>query len=285
MMKRVLVALSLSLVACKTAPEVRDVVVPPSVPEQELSVINQNLTDCSLRYTATVEAGTEGVFVEKAVWEFVVDGEVLKKGESALSLNLAAGEKAPVTLEQNLTYVKDAEELKVLDTRGGSLLIALRGTIVAKVTTPAQGDAPAKTTTAELPFAHSREVRTPRLPHVKLKEFEAGRFSETEVQVVFHVGVNNPNPFEIALSSLSYEVQLAGKKVTEGTVGAGDRVSQASTGVFDITATLNEESHGKDASKLIKGRVIPYILKGQLKTALHSEALDDKGDIKLNVSK
>lgn len=275
----------LTLVACKTAPEARPDAVGPSVPEQELAVMTQSLTDCTLKYTATVEAGSEGVFVDKAVWEFVVDGTVLKHGESPLSLNLAAGAKAPLALEQNLTYVKDGDDLKAMDARGGSLLIALRGNLIVKVTTPAQGDVPAKTSTVELPFAHAKEVRTPRLPHVKLQDFEAGRFSESEMQVIFHIGVVNPNPFQISLSGLSYEVQLAGKKITDGNVGAGERVSQASTGVFDVTATMNEETHGKDVQRLIKTKIIPYVLSGEMKTAFHTEALDAKGDIKLNISK
>ena len=123
----------------------------------------------------------------------------------------------------------------------------------------------------------------PKQPN--LIEFEAGRFSENEVQAVFHVGVVNPNNFQVSLLGLDYSVQLSGKEVSKGTLGAGERVSQASTGVFDITATLNEETHGKEAAKIVKGLIIPYVLKSSLRAELYTEELESKGEIKLKGSK
>ncbi len=285
MMNRALLTSVLVFAACKTAPEVVADVTPPSVPQEEFVVVTQNLTQVDIKYTGTVAAGSEAVTVEKAAWEFVVDGTVKRSGEHQLGLSATAGQTVQFALAESLTYVKDDEELKAMDTRGGSLLLAMRGTLFISVPVAAVGDQPAGTRTVELPFAKSKEVKTPRLPHLKLIEFEAGRFSENEVQAVFHVGVVNPNNFQISLTGLDYAVTLSGKEVAKGTLGAGDRVSQASTGVFDITATLNEETHGKDAAKIVKGLLIPYVLKSSLRTQLHSEDLESKGEIKLKASK
>lgn len=283
---RLAVAVALaSLAACKSAPETRPELAPPSLPQEELQVVSQNLTDCAVKYEGTIESPDQAVTVEKAVYEFVVDGAVLKKGEKALGLSIAAGQKASFALEESFTYVKSDEELKAMDARGGSLLAALRGNLVVKVTVPAAGDQPATTQSLEVPFARSKEIRTPRLPHLKLIEFEAGRFSESEVQVVYHVGVVNPNPFTVSLSSLVYTVDISGKQVSKGTLGAGERVSPASTGVFDITATANEETHGKDIVKLIKGLVLPYSLNVAMNTAMYTEPLEAKGEIKLTKPK
>jgi hypothetical protein len=272
-MKKTLIALALlSLAACKSGPEVVPEAEPPSLPEQKLEIASQSLTDCQVKLVATLQATTEPVIAEKALWEFVVEGEVRRSGEQPLSLSLAAGEKGTVELDQKLTYVKDTDDLKAMDARGGSLLVALRGDLVVKA-----GDRQLK-----VPFAQGREVRTPRLPHVKLREFEAGRFSETEVQAVFHVGVVNPNNFVLVMNGLTYQVEIAGKKVNEGKMGAGDKLSPASTGVFDLTGTINEETHGKDVKKLIKGLVLPFVLSGTMSTDLYDEPLDEKGEIKLN---
>jgi len=283
MMRTSLTCLALlSLVACKSAPEVVAPVTPPTLPEQNLEVVSQSLTDCDVKLVATLLAGTESVTVEKAVWEFVVDGEVRKSGEAVLSLTAAPGETASFELDQHLTYVKDTDDLKAMDERGGSLLVALRGNLVVTAARAAEGDAPATTRTLKVPFARSRNVRTPRLPHVHLREFEAGRFSETEVQATFHVGIVNPNNFPLVLNGLEYQVQIAGKKVNEGKMGGGEKVSPASTGVFDLTGTINEETHGKEVKKLIKGLVLPFTLSGAMKTDLYDEPLDVKGEIKLN---
>lgn len=274
----------LVIVGCKTAPEVIDT-APPTVPQEDFTVVSQNLNQVDVKYTGSVEAGTDPIVLESAKWEFVVDGAVKRSGEDKLGLKAAAGEKVDFSFSESLAYVKDEEELKAMDARGGSLLLAMRGTLVLKVTEPARGDAPAGVKTVELPFAKSREVRTPRLPHIKLVEFEAGRFSEVEVQATFHLGVVNPNPFEIRISGIDYAVSLSGKEVNKGTIGAGERANAAATSVFDVTATLNEESHGKDAAKIVKGLVVPYVLSGTLKTTLTSEPLESKGDIKLKATK
>ena len=273
------------LAACKSAPDVVADVTPPSVPQEDFVVVTQSLTQVDIKYTGTVAAGSDPVTVEKATWEFVVDGTVKRSGETKLGLPAAAGQTVEFTLADSLTYVKDEEELRAMDARGGSLLLAMRGTLVITVPQAAVGDKPAGKRTIEVPFAKAREVKTPRLPHLKLIDFDAARFSEFEVQAVFHLGVVNPNNFQISIIGLDYVAQLSGKEVAKSTIGAGDRVSPASTGVFDITATLNEETHGKDAAKIVKALIIPYVLKTSLRAQLYSEELESKGDIKLKASK
>lgn len=284
-MRALALAALFAVAACKSAPEVRPESAPPTLPQEDFAVVTQSLTQVDVKYTGTVAAAGDAVTVEKAKWEFVVDGTVRRSGEKPLGVAVAAGQQATFALEESLTYVKDDEELKAMDARGGSLLLAMRGTLVVQVPVPAVGDQPAGTRTVELPFARSREVRTPRLPHLKLVEFEAGRFSEVEVQATFHLGVVNPNPFQISLQGLDYAVTMAGKEVTKGTMGAGERVLPASTGVFDVTATLNEETHGKDAAKIVKSLTVPYVLTGTLRAQLYQEPLESKGDIKLKPAK
>jgi LEA14-like dessication related protein len=285
MLERILVGSLLVLAGCKTAPEVVAEVTPPTVPQEDFVVVTQSLTQVDIKYTGTIAAGTDAVTVEKAAWEFVVDGTVKRSGETKLGLSAASGATVDFTLADSLTYVKDEEELKAMDTRGGSLLLAMRGTLFVTVPVAAAGDKPAGKRTIELPFAKAREVRTPRLPHLKMMDFEAGRFSENEVQAVFHLGVVNPNPFQISITGLDFAATLSGKVVSTGTIGAGERVSPASTGVFDVTATLNEETHGKDAAKIVKAAIIPYLLKSSLHAQLYSEDLESRGDIKLKASK
>jgi LEA14-like dessication related protein len=277
----------LFLAACKSTPEMRADVKEAQLPKQDMQISTQSLTDVTVKLSGEILAGDEPLSISGAEVEFVVDGNVLSTKNEALSLNVAAGQLAPFSFEQTFTYVKDSEELKAMDARGGSILIALRGNLKATVQREvvAAGKTSIQAVNIELPFARSREVRTPRLPHLKLGEFEAGRFSESEVQAVFHLLVVNTNNFPVTLSGLTYEVSLAGKKVAEGTQGVGIKTAIAATDVFDVSATMNEESHGKDVKKLIKGLVVPYEVKGELKTPLYSETLASKGDIKLTVSK
>lgn len=286
--RTLLTAVLLVLAGCKSAPEARPEAKPPELPKQDLQVASQTLTDVSVKLTGEVLAGDEALTLTGADVEFVVDGEVRSTKSPSLSMSIAPGQTAPFSFEEAFTYVKDAEDLKAMDARGGSLLFALRGNLkgtVQRDVTGSDGKTSRQAVAIELPFARSREVRTPRLPHLKMGEFEAGRFSESEVQAVFHLQVVNPNPFPVTLSGITYEVSLAGKKVAEGTQGQGIKTAVAATDVFDVTAVMNEESHGKDVKKIIKGLVVAYEVKGEMKTALYSEPLEAKGEIKLKPQK
>lgn len=278
----------LCLAGCKSAPETKADVKEAELPKQDMQVATQSLTDVTVKLTGEILAGDEALSITGAEVEFVVDGNVLSTKNPTLNLSIAAGQVAPFGFEESFTYVKDGEDLKAMDARGGSILIALRGNLkgtVQREVAGADGKTSMQAVAVELPFARSREVRTPRLPHLKMGEFEAGRFSESEVQAVFHLLVVNTNNFPVTISGITYEVSLGGKKVAEGTQGVGIKTAVAATDVFDVTALMNEESHGKDVKKLIKGLVVPYEVKAELKTPLYSEPLEAKGDIKLKVSK
>ncbi|MDP1916231.1 MAG: LEA type 2 family protein [Myxococcales bacterium] len=278
----------LCLAGCKSAPETKADVKEAELPKQDMQIATQSLTDVTVKLSGEILAGDEALTITGADVEFVVDGNVLSTKPETLSLSIAAGQTAPFGFEETFTYVKDGEDLKAMDARGGSILIALRGNLkgtVQREVAGADGKTSMQAVAVELPFARSREVRTPRLPHLKMGEFEAGRFSDSEVQAVFHLLVVNTNNFPVTISGITYEVSLAGKKVAEGTHGVGIKTAIASTDVFDVSAVMNEESHGKDVKKLIKGLVVPYEMKAELKTPLYSEPLSAKGDIKLTVSK
>jgi LEA14-like dessication related protein len=271
-MMRSLVAvavLALSM-GCKTAAPTST--VPVEVPSQDLQV-TQSLTDFGLKFVGKV-TGPDGAKIEAAVWELVVDGKVVGSGTQPIGQALSGG-AADVAFSVTSKYVSSADELKAMDARGGSLLVALRGKFQVR-----NGES-----TLEGQFAKSREVRTPRLPHMKMQEMEGARFNEAEAGITFHLGVYNPNPFEISVSQISYEVQVAGKSVEKSVIGKGEHVNPASTGVFDVEVKIEEATHGKDVVKLIKSKVLPYVVTGTLQADLFSEAFDFKGDLKLNESK
>lgn len=270
------------LAACKTAPELGPEKAPPELVDQNFEITSQSLTECDVKLTGTVASAEQNVTIEKAHYEFVVDGEVRRSGDKALGIAVPAGGQASFTLTEALRYVKDEEDLKAMDARGGSLLTALRGTLTVTADVPAEGGAPASKKTYELEFARSKDVRTPRLPHVTLREFEAGRFADDEVQAVFHIGVENPNPFYLSISGVAYVVTVAGKEMKKGTIGAGEKISPSSSGVFDITVTVNQDSHGKDVVKLIKGLKLPFTVSGALNAPMYVEPLTAEGEIKLN---
>ncbi|MBK7860940.1 MAG: LEA type 2 family protein [Archangiaceae bacterium] len=263
----------LAAAACKE--EVKPDAKAPELKNQELQVLSQSLTEFKLRFGGHLECA-EACSATRAKFELVVDGKVVSSGEQPVSLSLQANTGADWAMEQTSQYVASADELKAMDSRGGALNSALRGKLFVT-----QGSR-----TYEVDFARARDVRVPRLPHVKFQELEAGRFDEGEAGVTFHIGVYNPNPFEIRVTQLKYVVTIAGKPVTDTTAGKAERVSPASTGVFDLETHVDASTHGEaEVKKLIKSKVLPYVITGEMTAELFSETFEFKGDVKLNASK
>lgn len=258
---------------CASTPEQKASTPPPEITAQELNV-QQDLTTFSLELLGQLTSPTEAT-IERAVWEMVVEGEVVKTGEAALNIPVAPGASAPFTVGASGGYVKGAEELRALSEKGGSLLTALRGNLIVRQNGK----------TGELPFARSREVRTPRLPSVRLQELDAARYSEEEANIIFYLGVVNPNPFPLKVDVLEYKVLVNGKQIGEGTRARGDAINPAGTGVFEVQLGVKKDTYGDDVKALIKTLSLPYVVEGQLKGELFTVPYKLDGTVKLNVSK
>lgn len=261
------------LIACASGPKTKADAPPPELTGEELHV-EQDITTFELTWDGVVQS-TTGATVERATWEIVVDGKVVDKGEQQLGVQVPAGQSAPVQVKAHAHYVETAEELKAISERGGSLLAALRGTLVITQ----DGDE------YEVEFSKGREVRTPRMPSVTMHELDAARYSDTEANILFHLGLVNPNPFLLSVSGLNYKVEIAGKQVSEGVRAMGEKVTPAATAVYDIAAPVDEKTVGPEAKALIKSQQIPWVITGELKGDLYAIPFRLDGTVRLNVSK
>ncbi len=270
----IIVAITSSFVfSCAGTPKQTATAKPPEITSQELNV-QQDLMTFDLQLVGQVSSPV-GATVEKAEWEMVVEGEVVKRGEANLNVSVPAGGTAPFNVGASGGYVKNMEELKAMSERGGSLLTALRGNLVVNQ----DGN------TVKLPFARSREVRTPRLPTVRLQELDAARYSPEEANVVFYLGVVNNNPFPLKVNDLTYKISVQGKQIAEGTRARGDAIDAAGAGVFEVQVGVNKDTYGPDVKKLIQTLTLPYLVAGELKGELFTVPYQLNGDVKLNVSK
>jgi len=237
-------------------------------------VATQSLTDATVRYAGQVVSPSPGV-LEKADYELVSDGQVMKTGSAALNVPLAAGQPTSFSFQERAGYVKSPEELKALSERGGTMLVALRGTLTVRSGQQVE----------TLPFAASRAVRVPRLPEVVVDSLDAARYSAEEVGLTLRLGVKNPNPFPLRLEQITYTLEVGGKPLDTGTLGKADTVEASSSGVYPLEATVNASTWGKDVKALIAKGTLPYTLKGEVKGPLLKLPYTMEGSVKLNVSR
>ncbi len=262
-------ALSLALSACAARQEAAPEGPPPTLASQDL-VLVQDVTTFNLTFTGEVASEDEAT-IEQANWELVVDGKVVKTGEEKLGVSVPAGGAAPFTVKVDTQYVSSPEELQEMNERGGSMLTALRGKLVVN----AGGRDHA------LDFARAREVRTPRLPSVKLQSRDGARYSEDEANVIFYVGVVNPNPFHMSVNGLEYKASVNGKVLSEGTRGRGDKITPSATDVYEIQFAVREDSYGPEVKALLKTGVLPWVLEGELKGEMFAVPFRLEGQLSL----
>lgn len=271
MMRKILPLLfACAVVACKGAPETRPSAPPPTIVNQEVNV-DQELNDFTVTLDGVLSA-TAPTHVEKASYELVVEGKVVKSGDEALNLDIPAGGTAKFAVSDKARYVASADELKAYSEKGGTLLVALRGDLHMK-------------SGAKVPYARSREIRVPRLPKVKLNDPEGSRFSDEEVNMVFYIAVSNPNPFPLGIEGLFYKISVQGKQLHEGKQGGGEKVAASSTGVWEVQVPFNKQTWGDDVKQQLKTNTLSYVVTGVLKGDQLDIPYEYSGDLKLNVSK
>ncbi|ADO69741.1 conserved uncharacterized protein [Stigmatella aurantiaca DW4/3-1] len=247
---------------------------PATLSAQETTVAAQTLTDATVRYAGQLTTPGEAV-LEKADYELVSDGKVVKTGSKALHLPLSPGQPTAFSFQEEATYLKGPNDLRALSERGGTLLLALRGTLTVR-----SGQA-----VETLPFAASRAVRVPRLPEVVIESLDGARYSAEEVNLIVRLGVKNPNPFPLRLDQVAYTLAVAGKALSHGTLAKADTVDPSATGVYPVEASVTKESWGPDVKKLIGSGELPYTMKGELTGPHLKVPYSLEGSVKINVSR
>ncbi len=269
-----LLALTCLPPGCASTPSPAASAAPASLTSEEASVASQGLTEVALRYSGQLTSPGPAV-VEKADYEVVADGQVVKTGTAPLGVTLAPDMATPFSFQADAAYVRTPEDLQALSQRGGTLLVALRGTLTVRAGGAVQ----------TLPFAASRPVRVPRLPVVRVESLEGARYSEEKVDLVLRLGVDNPNPFPLRLDGLTYALSVGGRKLGEGRRGRHDTVDAAATGVYPVEVAVTQETWGPGVKALIATGTLPYVVAGELTGPLVRVPYSLSGDVKLNVSR
>ncbi len=259
---------------CASTPSAAPSVGPPSLASEEAAVTSQGLTEVALRYSGQLTSPGAAV-LEKADYELVSDGQVVEKGSAPLGVALTPDAPTPFSFQADAAYVRTSEDLQALSKRGGTLLVALRGTLTVR----AGGGV------HTVPFAASRAVRVPRLPVVRIESLDGARYSEEQVDLLVRLGVENPNPFPLRLEELKWALSVGGRKLGEGTQGKYDTVDASATGVYPVEVAVTKETWGQDVRALIAKGTLPYEVAGELTGPLVRIPYSLSGDVKLNVSR
>ena len=124
------------------------------------------------------------------------------------------------------------------------------------------------------------EIEPPSLHLANLSLTNATLF---EQQYHLQFRVENPNPFDLPIDGIAYELEINGKPFAKGVGNQAITVPRYGTELLNVegTSTLMDILH--QASGMNKGKTehVEYRLKGKLSTNGRTVPFDYKGDIDL----
>jgi LEA14-like dessication related protein len=220
-------------VGCATAKPPSPELPADSLQAQPLAVTEQSLT------SFTVEARMEfqnpeatPLVIHEAVYEVTLDGTSVGKGQVTLDQTVAPGESQFLRIPAQTALAPDEDTLKKWLAKGDTPIhLVMQGTL--KISE--QGVA------RETPFAEVGELRAPRLPLPKMNDVDVGRYGEGELGISFFLGLENQNPFEVRIASISYRASLDGQEVATGMASTGDHLPASQTAEYEIEASMKSE--------------------------------------------
>ncbi|NJK89020.1 MAG: hypothetical protein HC923_06175 [Myxococcales bacterium] len=113
-------------------------------------------------------------------------------------------------------------------------------------------------------FERNGALKMPNLPKLVINDVQAGRYEDKGIDALFYLRLINENPFGVVVDSATYEVLLDDRSVREGTAGIGIRLPQGSAQEFEVSASVDENTFGKDYVRYLDMSSISYRVRGQV---------------------
>ncbi len=118
-------------------------------------------------------------------------------------------------------------------------------------------------------------------PSVTVQDLQLRSVSLADMELDFILGIDNPNPMGIAMSGLSYRLELQERPLFEGKTQ--ERVKVAANGSSRVTLPfkLSYEDLAGGFDAIMNNKSLPYSLSGNVDLGLFSLPYSRKGELKL----
>lgn len=259
--------------ACATTP------VGPVAPEArraevlKVEITEQTFTDFSGTIQVRLDPGDDmNLVADAARWSLAIKGELLAEGRAELGRPIPGGGEV-VTIPFRSPYASNDEALGALLEKPSSLAGLFQGAIEATV----------GKRKLEYAFSHTAYVRSPRVPRLKMFHVEAAKFhDQKEINLVFFVDLENPNPFEIRFQGIDYDLHVEGTPIIQkGLAGVNAKVPPGSAARIELPVTLDQDNF-KDVARLIKvPSTASYRIEGDARLGLGHIPFELEGPIDL----
>ena len=99
-------------------------------------------------------------------------------------------------------------------------------------------------------------------PNISLKEVAVTTISLREINFLFGIEVQNPNPFDLKLRGLEYKAYLADQEVGNGRLEKEVLIAKSSSTLVQIPLQTDLKSLGNPLGLLLSGNDLRYRIEG-----------------------
>ncbi len=118
-------------------------------------------------------------------------------------------------------------------------------------------------------------------PKVELSRIGIKDLGANGATVMLGIQVANPNPFELKVDSLKYNLEVGGKAIGTGQIPSAVRVAGHATDIIDIPVTVKFEDLFSSAFDFLQKNSTSYRVTGEARSGLLTVPFDRTGDLKL----
>ena len=239
----------------------------------KVEITEQSFTDFQGVVHLKVVAGQDqGLVLDAARWTLAIYGAQLADGRVELGRALPASGDV-IQIPFVAPYAADDVGLAKILEKPAALPGFFQGAVEASV-------GPRK---VEYEFSHTAFVRSPRVPKLQMFHVEAAKFRDLkQINLVFFIDVQNPNPFEIRFQGIDFDLFVEEQPIVQkGLAGVNARVPAGTAARVEIPVTL-DEANFRDVMRLIKqNTTAPYRIDGDARLGLGHIPFELEGPIDL----
>lgn len=120
-----------------------------------------------------------------------------------------------------------------------------------------------------------------REPKVELQNVKVKELGFDTAKLLFNFTVQNPNPVEVAVDEIQYNLKLNGKDFTKGTLSENLKVGPESSVVIPLPVNFKYQDFAGNLSEFIKNRKMDYQVDGDIRLGLISIPYKKSGQVEL----
>ncbi len=216
----------------------------PKVTLEKVELTGLDFDRADLLYTLNIKnSNAMGIKLSSLEYALKVEEGSLLQGQMDQGLELPAGGQSTIEVPVSVGY---KQLLEIASSAKEKSEIAYSIDLGLGFTVPGFGS-------IKVPLSYSDNLPVPKLPELKIASLRVKKVSLTRIDIELDLRVNNPNIFSLAFTSLSYDLNVAGRSWVQGNPVRDLSFPAGGDGSAILPISLNIVEVGRSVVDLLSG--------------------------------